>query len=167
MKLLLTLFALFLLIGCQSGTDEADQTDDETEETETIDESDDENDESNDDSESDEDESDDEDVSEEDEGETDENGSSGEDYEEPETDQSIGEDGYYNADDAVVLVEEYLEAEGHPSGMNVQHDGQDDEGNHRVQVFEVVDHGEGDSHTATYGWYLVDEESGDVHDLFD
>lgn len=74
--------------------------------------------------------------------------------------------GRYSSDDAVRLVKEYLEAEGLYMEMNYLYDGKDDNGRYRVQVFEVVDNGDGESHTATYGWYLVDPETGEITDLF-
>lgn len=76
------------------------------------------------------------------------------------------EAGRYSSDDAVRLVKEYLEAEGLYMEMNYLFDGEDDNGHYRIQVFEVVDNGEGNTHTATYGWYLVDPETGTITDLF-
>lgn len=83
------------------------------------------------------------------------------------SDQPTSEEGgRYSSDDAVRLVKEYLEAEGLYMEMNYLFDGTDDNGHYRIQVFEVVDNGEGNTHTATYGWYLIDPETGAITDLF-
>lgn len=84
------------------------------------------------------------------------------DSDNPETDAG----GSYSSDDAVRLVEEYLQADGLSTEMNYRYDGDDDSGNYRIQVFEVVDNGDGANHTATYGWYLVNPETGEITDLF-
>lgn len=76
------------------------------------------------------------------------------------------ESGSYSSDEAIVLVQEFIQGTGADIGLNYLFDGTDDQGNYRIQVFEVVDHGEGDSHTATYGWYLVNPETGEITDLF-
>lgn len=39
---------------------------------------------------------------------------------------------------------------------------QDEEGNYVVQVYELVDQDDGLAHTATYGWYTVDQTTGKV-----
>ncbi|MGM0523479.1 MAG: hypothetical protein ACQER2_05450, partial [Bacillota bacterium] len=57
--------------------------------------------------------------------------------------------GRYSSDDAIRLVEDYLEAEGLDIDMTYLYDGKDDNGHYRIHVFEVVDHGEGETHTAT------------------
>lgn len=89
--------------------------------------------------------------------------------EDPPVDESGSSEsgGSYSPDDAILLVEDFLQTDGLNMEMNYLYDGDDDQGNYRIQVFEVVDHGEGDSHTATYGWYLVNPETGEVTDLFD
>lgn len=74
--------------------------------------------------------------------------------------------GRYSSDDAIRLVKDYLEAEGLYMDMNYLYDGEDDNGHYRIQVFEVIDNGDGETHTATYAWYLVDPETGDITDLF-
>ncbi|WP_440896956.1 hypothetical protein ACS127_02810 [Amphibacillus sp. Q70] len=80
--------------------------------------------------------------------------------------EQIGnEDGSYSSDDAIILVKEFIQGTGLDTELNYSFDGEDDQGNYRIQVFEVVDHGEGTSHTATYGWYLVNPETGEVTDM--
>jgi hypothetical protein len=74
--------------------------------------------------------------------------------------------GRYSSDDAIRLVKDYLEAEGLYMDMNYLYDGKDDNGHYRIQVFEVINHGDGETHTATFGWYLVDPETGEITDLF-
>lgn len=80
--------------------------------------------------------------------------------------QIDSEAGSYSSDEAIVLVQEFIQGTGADIGLNYSFDGTDDQGNYRIQVFEVVDHGEGESHTATYGWYLVNPETGEITDLF-
>jgi len=84
---------------------------------------------------------------------------------EDETEANGGSTGY-SPDDAIVLVQEFIQGTGSDVGLNYSVDGTDDQGNYRIQVFEVVDHGNGETHTATYGWYLVDPETGETTDLF-
>jgi len=89
--------------------------------------------------------------------------------EEPEQDESetvTDEKEGYTSDDAIALVQEYIQGTESDIGLNFNFDGLDDDGNYRIQVFEVVDHGGGESHTATYGWYLVDPDTGEITDLF-
>ncbi|MDQ0159376.1 hypothetical protein [Alkalibacillus salilacus] len=47
----------------------------------------------------------------------------------------------------------------------VEFDHKNDDGDYVVQVFEVVEREEG-SHTATYGWYIVDADNGEVESMF-
>ncbi len=82
---------------------------------------------------------------------------------EPENNESGGR---YSSDDAIRLVKDYLKADGLYMDMNYLYDGKDDNGHYRIQVFEVVDNGDGTTHTATFGWYLVDPETGEITDLF-
>src|SRR5699024_9980403 len=66
--------------------------------------------------------------------------------------EQIGnEDGSYSPDDAITLVQEFVQGSGTDTELNYSYDGEDEDGNYRIQVFEVVDHGDGESHTATYG----------------
>ena len=81
-------------------------------------------------------------------------------------DQNGNESDKYSSDDAINLVKEFIQGTDTDMGLNYSFDGIDDNGNYRIQVFEVVDHGEGQSHTATYGWYLVNPETGEITDLF-
>ena len=80
----------------------------------------------------------------------------------PETDTG----GSYSSSDAVRLVEEYLQADGLSMEMNYRYDGDDDRGHYRIHVFEVVDNGDGASHTSTLNWYFVDPETGTITKLF-
>lgn len=85
--------------------------------------------------------------------------------EEPgETDEA---DESYSPDEAVTLVKEHIQGMDADIGLNYNYDGEDDQGNYRIQVFEVVVHGEDESHTATYGWYLVNPETGEITDMFE
>ncbi|GEM04806.1 hypothetical protein HMI01_17940 [Halolactibacillus miurensis] len=74
--------------------------------------------------------------------------------------------GRYSSDDAIRLVKDYLKAEGLYMDMTYLYDGKDDNGHYRIQVFEVVDHGNGETHTSTFDWYFVDPETGDITALF-
>lgn len=86
--------------------------------------------------------------------------------EERDSSEQIGnEDGSYSSDDAIVLVQEFVQGAELDTELNYSFDGEDDQGNYRIQVFEVVDHGEETAHTATYGWYLVNPETGEVTDM--
>ncbi|MBM7542663.1 hypothetical protein [Amphibacillus cookii] len=147
MKKILLLVSLLFLVACQPATDDdttQKKTDDELTNEETV--------ENGDDKEEDA----------EDQADLDQES-------EPETDQGIeqGEGGTYSSDDAIILVQEYLNDEGVNIDMNYVYDGDDEQGHYRVQVFEVIGDGDGESHTATYGWYIVDPETGEVTDLFD
>ncbi|GEM02695.1 hypothetical protein SAMN05421839_14020 [Halolactibacillus halophilus] len=75
--------------------------------------------------------------------------------------------GQYSSDDAIRLVKDYLETEGLNTDMNYLYDGKDDNGHYRIQVFEVTDLGDGETHTATFNWFFVDPETGDITILFD
>ena len=87
---------------------------------------------------------------------------------EPPTDTETSESGgQYSSDDAIRLVKDYLEAEGLSTDMNYLYDGKDDNGHYRIQVFEVTDLGDGETHTATLNWFFVDPETGDITKLFD
>lgn len=83
---------------------------------------------------------------------------------EPENSESGGR---YSSDDAIRLVKDYLKAEGFHMEMNYLYDGKDDNGHYRIQVFEVTDHGNGETHTATFNWFFVDPETGEITILFD
>lgn len=162
-KMLMILFAGLFLIGCQSNdrpedkqvepdnpeeqvddTDEANQDDLEDENSSEPDEE-------SDDTPVDEDETPDSETPKEDEEDAGQNDSGARSY---------------SSDEAIVLVQEFIQGTGADIGLNYSFDGTDDQGNYRIQVFEVVDHGEGESHTATYGWYLVNPETGEITDLF-
>ena len=165
-KMLMILFVGLFLIGCQSNDkpedeqvdqDNGEEQEDEVEETD----------------EADQDDVEDEDLPETD-GDSDDASVDEDDTLEPETpeddetdpEQNDSESGSYSSDEAIVLVQEFIQGTGADIGLNYLFDGTDDQGNYRIQVFEVVDHGEGDSHTATYGWYLVNPETGEITDLF-
>lgn len=81
------------------------------------------------------------------------------------SEQTDNEDGTYSPDDAIALVMEFVQGSKTDTELNYLFDGEDEDGNYRIQVFEVVDHGGGESHTATYGWYLVDPKTGEITDL--
>ncbi|TFB14194.1 hypothetical protein E3U55_14185 [Filobacillus milosensis] len=51
------------------------------------------------------------------------------------------------------------------SKYKVEMDHKNNDGDYIFNVYEVVEQ-EGNSHTATYGWYKVDAENGGVEDLF-
>ena len=165
-KLLMILFVGLFLIGCQSNDrpedeqvepDNGEEQVDEVEETDEADQDDieDENlpeaDGDSDDTPVDEDETPDSETPKEDEEDAGQNDSGARSY---------------SSDEAIVLVQEFIQGTGADIGLNYSFDGTDDQGNYRIQVFEVVDHGEGESHTATYGWYLVNPETGEITDLF-
>lgn len=73
--------------------------------------------------------------------------------------------GPYSSEEAIDLVQKFVQGAELDTELNYSYDGEDEQGNYRIQVFEVVDHGEGESHTATYGWYLVNPETGEVTDM--
>ena len=158
-KILVILFASLFLIGCQSNDKPEDDQIAEDNDVEQVDET------------EDVDETDQDDVEGEDIPETDEGANNGNLDEnkpsepEDETEANGGSTGY-SPDDAIVLVQEFIQGTGSDVGLNYSVDGTDDQGNYRIQVFEVVDHGNGETHTATYGWYLVDPETGETTDLF-
>lgn len=81
--------------------------------------------------------------------------------EEQETDTTV------TPENSVEFVKDHIQAETGGVDFNYFYDGEADDGRYRVQVFEVVTHENGDTHTATYDWFLVDPETGEVTSLFD
>lgn len=81
-------------------------------------------------------------------------------------DSASEQNGVYSSDQAIVFVQEYLGTNVGPE-MNFNYDGDDENGHYRIQVFEVIDHSGEASHTATYGWYLVDPKTGEVTDMLE
>jgi len=160
-KILVILFASLFLIGCQSNDKPEDDQIAEDNDVEQVDETEDVDETDQDDGE---------DLSETD-GSSDDGSVDEEEPTEPEaseddeTEANGGSTGY-SPDDAILLVQEFIQGTGSDIGLNYSVDGTDDQGNYRIQVFEVVDHGDGETHTATYGWYLVDPETGEITDLF-
>ncbi|SEN89558.1 hypothetical protein SAMN04488134_102217 [Amphibacillus marinus] len=74
--------------------------------------------------------------------------------------------GEMTEEDAIARVRDYFDAEvGASIEMNYMVDSEDENGHYLIQVFEVVDHGEGETHTATYGWYRVNSDTGEVIDI--
>ncbi|GGP16483.1 hypothetical protein [Oceanobacillus neutriphilus] len=70
--------------------------------------------------------------------------------------------GSISESEAENLVKEYLSIT--DDDLNVVTDHQDENGNYVVQVYSVV--GEGDSsHTSTYGWFIVNKETGEVEQM--
>lgn len=69
-------------------------------------------------------------------------------------------------DNAVDFVKGHVQGD-YMTDLSYFYDGESEDGKYRVQVYEVVTIEDGDSHTATYGWYLVDPETGEVTNLFD
>lgn len=164
-KILVILFASLFLIGCQSNDKPEDDQIAEDNDVEQVDETEDTDETSQDDVEG-------EDIPETDEGAN--NGNADENKpSEPEASKGDetdvtddhGESTGYSPDDAIVLVQEFIQGTGSDIGLNYSVDGTDDQGNYRIQVFEVVDHGNGETHTATYGWYLVDHKTGKITDM--
>ncbi|MEK4300588.1 hypothetical protein MKY30_14520 [Oceanobacillus sp. FSL W8-0428] len=70
--------------------------------------------------------------------------------------------GSISESEAESIVKEYLSIV--DDELNVVTDHQDENGNYVVQVYSVV--GEGDSsHTSTYGWFIVNKETGAVEQM--
>lgn len=81
------------------------------------------------------------------------------------SEQSDHDDESYSPEDAIMLVFEYIKEEAVEIELSYSFDGEDANGDYRIQVFELVGDGDGQSHTATYGWYLVNPETGEITDM--
>lgn len=174
MKKILFICACFFLIGCQATDDPVDdqdaQIDEEENQVEDIDQDEEEDDivegETNENPDSEE-QTDSDPIGEPDEEIEPEEEDLQDEEEQSTPDETEEENGNYSSDEAVILVREYIQGMHSDIGLNYNFDGVDDQGNYRIQVFEVVVHGEDESHTATYGWYLVNPETGEITDMFD
>ncbi len=63
------------------------------------------------------------------------------------------------------IVKDYLGINA-SSSLKAEYNGQDDNGNHIFQVYEMIldDPTSGEGHTATWGWYGVNKQTGEVFD---
>ncbi len=91
--------------------------------------------------------------------------------EEDKQDEENGESAVLSHEEAKDAVYTYLYGEGagdssEDSNFKLEFD-HDDGDAYVFHYYEVVDHGDGDGHTATLGWYAVDSKTGEVTDIME